>query len=295
MKESESTRAERLSAVLDELIADPNAARESAARESAAGARGLSPEDARLLGPARRLARLPSLLGPVDPALEQRVMRQVERTSQQRGTRPAWRPTRLGWAAAALAVVLMLTFLITPLDETAVASFLSVFNLGRTDVQVAYVSTPEAPGQEPFQETWTLDEARASLAFPIPAPAYLPPGYSMQAVHSYTYPNLPAWVPQPLSVELAYGTGQNTISLLVYPITLGKEATVRGIDLEATTIRETRDVDINGRPGVLLQLGSTWSEVVWEDGELILALRSADLAEEELLRVARSVGSDIGD
>jgi hypothetical protein len=285
MKQSERARAEHVSAVLDRLIDDPDS--ELAARAD------LGAEDARLLVPARRLARLAALLGPVDPALEQRVMCEIERAGQRRSAQPAaqrrWRPARFGWAAAALAATLLLVFLVTPLGDTAVASFLSVFNLGRTDVQVARVATPEVPATDAMQETWTLAEARASFSFSIPEPAYLPPGYTMQAVHSYTYPDLPAWVPQPLSVELVYGNGTNTVSLLVYPIMLGQEATIRGIDLEATTIRDTRDVDVNGHPGVLMHLGTSWSEVVWEDGELILAVRSAGLAETELLRVARSV------
>jgi len=287
MKRSERARAAHVSAVLDELIGDPNASLEESVE-------ALSREDARLLAPARRLARLPALLGPVDAALEQRVMSAVERAGRERPARRVGRsrrsPARVGWAAAALAATLVLVFLISPLGETAVASFLSVFNLGRTDVQVARVSTPDVPAEVAVQETWTLAEARAALSFPIPEPAYLPRGYTMQAVHSYTYPDLPAWVPQPLSVELVYGNGENTISLLVYPIMLGEEATIRGIDLAATTIHDTQDVDVNGHPGVLMHLGTSWREVVWEDGELILAVRSADLPEATLLQVARSVG-----
>jgi len=156
------------------------------------------------------------------------------------------------------------------------------------------VATPETPAGQAVQDRWTLAQARARFSFPIPEPAYLPPGYVMQAVHTYTYPGLPAWVPQPLSAELVYSNGTNTISLLVYPIRLGHEATVRGIDLEATSIRDTRDVDVNGHPGVLLQVGTSWSEVVWEDADLILAVRSADLPEADLLRVARSVELEAG-
>ncbi|MBN1659401.1 MAG: DUF4367 domain-containing protein [Anaerolineae bacterium] len=287
MNRSERARAEHVSAVLDDLIDHPKA-------DLPLSGRGLSPEDVALLAPARRLARLPALLGPVDPALEQRVLRAAEHAGERRiallAQEPRWRPARLGWAAAALAAMLLLVFLVTPLDEKAMASFLSVFNLGHTDVQVAHVATPEMPAAEALQATWTLAEARDTFSFPLPEPAYLPPGYTMQVVHSYTYPDLPAWVPQPLSAELVYSHGPHTLSLLVYPIMLGNQATIRGIDLEATTVRDTQDVDVNGHPGVLMHLGTWWSEVVWEDGELILAVRSTDLPEAELLRVARSVG-----
>jgi hypothetical protein len=203
----------------------------------------------------------------------------------------AWRPARLGWAAAAVAASLLLVALLTPLDETVVASFLSVFSLGQTEVQVAQVGTPEIAARTGLRETWTLDEARAHVHFPIPEPAYLPAGYELEAVYSYTYPDLPAWVPQPFSIELLYGDGGGrTYALRIYPIMLGQEATISGMNLEATSIQQAEDVDVQGRAGVLLHLGASWREVVWEDGELILAVRSTDLAEGELLRVARSVG-----
>jgi hypothetical protein len=50
-----------------------------------------------------------------------------------------------------------------------------------------------------------------------------------------------------------------------------------------------QDLEINGQPGVLLRVGDAWQEIVWEQGDLILALSAPDLPEEELLAVARSV------
>jgi hypothetical protein len=51
---------------------------------------------------------------------------------------------------------------------------------------------------------------------------------------------------------------------------------------------------VNGRPGVLLKLDTGgaddgWQEAVWEGEDLILALSATDLAESELLAIARSV------
>ncbi|MGD8398895.1 MAG: DUF4367 domain-containing protein [Anaerolineae bacterium] len=281
----EQARAEQVSAAVDALLRDPDARVE-----------GLDPEDADLLAPARRLARLPALLGTVDPALEAQVMHKVRgrfpnRPYGGRAVRRVWRPARLGWAAAAVAASLLLVVLLTPLDETVMASFLSVFSLGRTEVQVAQVGTPALPAGTRVREVWTLAEARAQVPFSIPEPAYLPEGYDLEEVYSYTYPDLPAWVPQPFSIELLYDNGEGrTCALRVYPIMLGQEATISGMNLEATSIQQVEDVDVRGRPGVLLHLGASWREVVWEDGELILAVRSTDLTEEELLRIARSVG-----
>ena len=62
---SERIRAEQVSATVDQLLDDPEARLEQ-----------IDPADAGMLATARQLARLPELLGPVDPTFEQRVMRQ---------------------------------------------------------------------------------------------------------------------------------------------------------------------------------------------------------------------------
>jgi hypothetical protein len=141
-----------------------------------------------------------------------------------------------------------------------------------------------------------LQEAQAQVSFAIPQPVYLPFGYRLHEVYGYTYPDLPPWVPQPLFVELVYGDDQEgEFSLRLYPIMLGGEASISGLNLQATPIRDVQDVDVNGQPGVLLQLGTDRSgpslqEIVWEQGDLILALSSSHLSQAELLRIARSLG-----
>jgi hypothetical protein len=75
---------------------------------------------------------------------------------------------------------------------------------------------------------------------------------------------------------------------------LGDEGSISKLNLQATSIQDARDVDVSGQAGVLLQLGTgrpgtVWQEVVWEQGDLILALSSTRLAEDELLRVACSI------
>jgi hypothetical protein len=285
---TERIHAEQVSAAVDQLIREPNAQPEH-----------LDPKDAALLDTARHLAHLPALLGPVDRTLEQQVMRQVRTGStlrQRRGGRfsPAW-------AAAGLVVVLLVLTLLTPLGETAVASFISVFNLGRTEVVITPVDTPAAPlstvvaQSTALSQHLTLEEARAQVPFAIPEPGYLPSGYNLHEVVSHTYPDLPAWIPQPFSVELVYQDGKgHQLSLGLYLIMLSDQASISRMNLEATPIKDVQDVDVNGQQGVLLQLGAgkgaaTWQEVVWEQGDLILALSTTDLRQAELLRVARSV------
>jgi hypothetical protein len=102
-------------------------------------------------------------------------------------------------------------------------------------------------------------------------------------------------VPQPFSVALVYEDGKgHQLSLSLYLIMLSDRASISRMNLEATPIKDVQDVDVNGQPGVLLQLGAAkgvavWQEIVWEQDDLILALSATELSEAELLRIARSV------
>jgi hypothetical protein len=284
---SERIRAEQVSAAIDRLISDPGA-----------DPGQVAPDDAGLLATAEQLAGIPSLLGSVDAAFEQRVMGQV-----RAGARPARRLPRfrLSWAVAGLAAALLLAALLTPQGQTAMASFMAVFNLGRTEVSITPAHELATPGATAavqtaaIQQDLTLEQAQSLLPFTIPQPAYLPPGYRMQGVRSYTFPDLPPWLPQPLFAELVYRDDQGQrVTLRIYPIMLSEEANISGLNLQATSIQDAQPVDVNGRPGVLLKLDTGgaddgWQEAVWEGEDLILALSATDLAESELLAIARSV------
>jgi len=288
MTKDERTHAGQLSAAIDQLIRNPDAPPGP-----------LTGDDAGLLDTARRLARLPSLLRPVDPIFERQVMGQLRAKIERPQRLPRF---RAGWAVAGLVVVMLAVLALTPLGQTAVASFLAVFDLGRTEVRITPADVPltisatAAPGGAVVREEMTLAEAQTRVSFALPRPTELPPGYHLRLVNGYSYPDLPPWMPQPFFVELVYedDAGQ-TCTLRLYPITLGERASISGLNLEAAPIQDVRDVEVNGQPGVLLQLGSerggpVWQEVVWEQGDLILALSATDLKAEELLRVARSVG-----
>ena len=293
---TEQRHAQQLSAAIDGLIhglgAQPGPA------DPGSQSLHADPVDAGLLDTARQLARLPALLDPVDPALEQQVMRRVRQAAVL--PRPR-RRFRLGWAAAGLAAILLAVTFLTPQGQTALASFMAVFDLGRTEVRITPVNTPPmlsatASDQvSAVQEGLTLDEAQALLPVTIPQPAYLPPGYSLREVNSYTYPDLPAWIPQPFFVELVYGASSSDLATLrVYPIMLGDHASISGLNLEAAPIQGVQDVDVNGQAGVLLRLGTeehqtAWQEIVWEQDDLILALFGTNLTQPDLLRIARSV------
>jgi len=284
---SERVRAEQISEAIDHLLSDP---------EAPLGAADAA--DAGRMDAARRLAHLPALLGPVDAALEQQVMRRVRLRAGQPQRQPRFRPA---WVLGGVVALLLAAMLFTPLGQTAVASFMAVFNLGRTEVRITPVDTPSrlevtaAVGDAVVRQSLTLEAAQAQVSFVIPQPTYLPAGYQRRSVESYSYPHLPAWVPQPFFVDLVYGDGaEHQLTLRIYPIVLGDQASISGLNLQAAPIRDVQDVAINDQAAVLLQLGSegsqtSWQEVVWEQGDLILALSATDLSKEELLRVARSV------
>jgi hypothetical protein len=288
----EQRRAEALSAAVDQLLA--GTPQGGLLRGEALE---VDPADAGLLDAARELARLPALLGPVHPALEERVMRQV-RATERPAPRPAGRAARRlprfrpSWAFAGLVTLLLVALLVTPLGNAAVASFRAVFDLGRTDVAITQATTPTVTaGAAGVRQAMTLEEAQAAVAFEIPEPAYLPAGYRLLEVNGYSYPDLPAWMPQPFFIELIYGDGEGgTCDLRVYPIALGSDASVSGLRLETASVEKVQDLEIGGQPGVLLRVGGAdWQELVWEHGELIMALSSGDLDDVELLQVARSV------
>jgi hypothetical protein len=175
---------------------------------------------------------------------------------------------------------------------------MAVFRLGRTEVRITPADTTVTPTvavTAAIKQVLSLEEAQAQVAFAIPQPTYLPPGHGLHRVNTYTYPDLPTWVPQPFSLELIYADGdQHEMSLRLYPILLGDKASISHLDLEAAAIQDVKEVDVNGQPGVLMRVGTNrlqaaWQEIVWEQNDLILALSAAHLLEAELLRVARSV------
>ena len=290
-RNNERKRAQLLSAAVDELIRDPEAQLQR-----------LDPADADALQAARRLARLPALLGPADPTLEQRIVHRIRAGSAESPPRHRLR-LRLAWAIVALAAILVIATLLTPFRQFAVASFMAVFRLGHTEVRITPMGSaaPQATAlmrATGISHSLSLTEAQQQVPFPLLQPAYLPPGYALEGVTGYVYPDLPAWVPQPFSVELTYADVQgHEFSLREYPISLGEkdQLNTSALNLETAAFQDVREVDVNGRPAVLLRLGTgrgrvDWQELVWEQGNVIVSLLcTADLGEEALLRIARSV------
>ncbi|HSR31708.1 MAG TPA: hypothetical protein VLY63_14165, partial [Anaerolineae bacterium] len=86
----ERMRAEQVSAAVDRLLQEPEAQPEL-----------LDPEDEGLMATAQQLAQLPVLLGPAEPALEQRILRRAQTLGVPSRQLPR---ARLGWVALGVAV-----------------------------------------------------------------------------------------------------------------------------------------------------------------------------------------------
>ncbi len=283
----ERTRAKEVSVAVDLLLRDPDAAPVLP-----------DPGSTEALAAAREMARLPALLGPPDAALVERIMQDAR--LPRRSPRPV-PMLKLAWAGAGLVAVLLVVMLLTPLGQSAVAGLRAVLDLGQTDVRVGPGYTPPATsattveGGTAVRQDLTLEEAQSLVSFVIPQPAYLPPGFRLEGVSTYTYPNLSAWVPQPFFAELTYHNSQGEELLLrVYSITLGDAASISSLNLRAPPIAQVEDIEVNGQPGALLRQepdrsGAVGRELVWEQDDKILTLFSADLDEEDLLRIAASI------
>jgi len=211
----------------------------------------VEPDDAGLVDTARYLAELVQGLGAVEPALEQRAACAWQRQrAAERSTRlPRLRP---GWAMAAAAAIVLAVGLFTPLGHTALASFLAVFNLGRTEVHVTpadLTSTTTAVAESTaVVADLTLEQAQAQVSFSIPQPADLPPGYGLSGVHSYSL-SRPAGVDTAAFLHragLRRRTGTPGRAAPV-PDRARRQGQHSRLNLEAAPIQDVRDVDVNGK------------------------------------------------
>lgn len=266
--------------------------------------------DPGLLPVAARLAALPGLLPPPEPAFEQRVWAQV-RTAERPVGGPAW-----GWAErlwgrrplgglrllAPLAALLLLVVLVLPGPRQALSSWVARFRVG--DLQVAVVSdaTP-LPSLAAQRERYaTLAAAARASGMDLREPGYLPAGYTLAGVEAVSYQGLPVWM-QPLYVEATYRPADARADLTTYAVlrqfnsTRGRDIRVGQIEFASESVRMAEDVTLaNGHQAVLVAFeadeGSDdvrMRQLIWSQEDLTLELWSATLPVEEMLRVAASL------
>jgi hypothetical protein len=254
-----------------------------------------------LLDTARQLARLDDLLGPPDPAFEQRLTAQIEaRLAERPRRRPVWRP-RFVWVTAVV-LVLVLAGLLTPHGQAALAELMAIFHLNQAQVHIAetvpvvqaYTATAEItlPG---------LPEVQATVVpRTFQVPTYLPEGYQLHRISTSHFDQLPAWA-QPLFVDVTYRRETDEViwelSHRQYFMSLGAGTTIGSLTFSPEEIESARQVTVDSHPAVLLTVRPARSvgqpdrifHLVWEQDDALFTLTTTELSPDELVRIAESV------
>ncbi len=195
---------------------------------------------------------------------------------------------RIALGLAALCLVVTLTLAISP---TARAKLVEVI---RSIGGVTFSETEEYPGGGDVQiapgMTLSLEEAQATLPYPIRLPAWVPEGFT-----------------QDDTVTITFFDDQFTpVSIGWSRTTEDRQASVIGLTIEplnATNVvgpESIKTVEINGQPAAFVHGGwnadtQTWDTrigrvLMWKMGEQTYLLSgSPDVSDEDLLRIAESI------
>lgn len=284
--------------------------------ERALAGHDVQPRDAALFDTALRLAKLGQALPGVPEDLRGRVRAIVDTAKcastgspaeQQPGrilAIPRWagggqrRLRRAIWAIAGLVGLLLVASVIVPGGQRAWASMARSL-LGRTRVELTpKVGSETRSVREPLRDLIAVE----LLIGRAPAvPKAVPEGCALQEIAAVSFPDLPAWISQPLYVELCYGAAEATpiFCLREYRLAFRQTGRLDSVQVAGDVVTEFEQVDIGGVPGALLTMtprdettdGQPVVEytVLWERDGLLLELHSRVLTKEGLLETARSV------
>lgn len=289
---SEKSRALALSAQLERLLAGEPV--EECTRDE-----GFAKE----LNVARHLGQMVARLPAVPVELERRVGALIcsqPVRGQRRGARRAgwkrWQPAL--WSALATAIVLVAIWFLLPglgpTDGRSVWAEMRAVLLGQTRIEVTPTLARAAePVREPLRD---LVAAELLIGRAPSLPKTLPDPYVLQEVTAISYPDLPAWISQPLCVELCYGEPGEpcTLRLRQYRLLFRDFGGISGVKVAGNAVRDVEQVELQGTTGMLFTLASERGEgqstqtVVWERDGLLLELESDQIGPEQLLEIARS-------
>jgi hypothetical protein len=249
------------------------------------------------LAVARRLAQMVDRLPPVPPALERRV-RALVRTEPAARPMPTRRWLPALWSALGTAAVLLVVWLalpgLEPSGESSVWAQMRAVLLGQTRVEITpTLEAAAAPVREPLRD---LVAAELLIGRAPALPKSLPDGYALQEVAAISYPGLPAWISQPLCVELCYGDAEMPCALRLrqYRLLFRDFGGISGVRVDSGAIRDVEQVDLNGATAMHFTLAPDSDRapplqtLVWERDGLLLELESDRVEPDELLEIARS-------
>jgi len=177
--------------------------------EQALAGQVVQPADGALLDTALWLAKLGQALPAVPEDLRRRVRAIVRLPAEQQPGQTVatprwaggrhWRLRTAVWAVAGLVVMLLVASVFVPGGQRAWASMARSL-LGQTRVELTpKVGSETRSVREPLRD---LVAAELLIGRALSVPKSLPQGYVLQEITAVSFPDLPAWISQPLFVEL---------------------------------------------------------------------------------------------
>jgi hypothetical protein len=182
-----------------------------------------------------------------------------------------------------------------PSGESSVWAQMRAVLLGQTRVEMTPTLEVAA---EPVRELLRDLLAAELLIGRAPSlPKTLPEAYTLQEVAAVSYPGLPAWISQPLCVELCYGDAERPCALRLrqYRLLFRDFGGISGVRVASGAIRDVEEVDVQGVTAMRFTLAPggdpqapPLQTLVWERDGLLLELESEYVGPEQLLEIARS-------
>jgi hypothetical protein len=270
--------AHRLNQEVDRLLGD--------ARSSGEGRGSLPVSDELLI--AQRLSQANNRLPPVPAELERRVQAIVRSPPSPQAR--SW--TSVVSGAVTAVVVFLLLWVVVPNGQEVGAAMMRAL-LGQTRVELTPTLESDVPTREVRETLRDLVAAELLMGRAPSVPRTLPEGVELQEITAVSYPDLPAWISQPFSVEQCYGTEGVPcgVRLRQYRLLFRQYGGISGFQVAGDVVTAFEQVEVSGVSGTLLTMsrqGETYT-VLWERDGLLLELETDTLSKDEVLRIARSV------
>ncbi len=235
------------------------------------------------------LTQLNQVLPPVDPALEERIIRLA--SPQRRVLRLPLRP--LVVAAATLLVILTFTLALT--GQPAIARLATIFQLDSvkiginiataTPAQASRLVTPRI--EKPLA---SIEEAQQVAPVPIQVPIHLPAGWALQDLIAVYYPDLPARIPLNIILRYESPTGAR-LEIIEYFLQLGDGLTVDSLSRFDDTSTMAQPLTIQGRPGILVTgpRPANTQTLIWQANGVLLEVSAQQMDFQTLLEIVQSI------
>jgi len=195
---------------------------------------------------------------------------------------------RLTWVAALLIIVGAFSF-INPGNANAfgekIIEFYN-FMVGKTtNNKTETYKRPGSPNEPAVtdlgtnsEKEVTLEQAQSSIPYTLATPNYLPPEFKLKRV---TLTNMGSEIAE---VSMEY---EGDSKVIVFKQHNSAKSTTRGslYDTDDTTVK---DVDVNGKPGILFITKNNMSTLNWIQRDLVLQI-TGKIEPDEIIKIANSI------